>query len=178
MTEIFNKQKFQERRRKLRHEMTKAEAILWTHIKNRQVENQRFLRQFSINYNVVDFYCPKLRIIIEVDGPTHLSDEDIEYDKLRQTELENLGLYFLRFTNEEIYENILYVVERIRFKILGFMQNPPTPSASRAGQALSKRGDKSEKIKKYFLYEKGDLEGFKKHAEPPCPPFAKGGQKV
>lgn len=118
MTEIFNKKVLRERRKELRHNMTKAEAILWTYIKGRKIEKQRFLRQFSIGGYIVDFYCPQLHLAIEVDGATHSSEEEIKYDKERQGDIEGLGIVFLRFGNEEIYGGLESVLHEIRSKVI------------------------------------------------------------
>ena len=66
---------------------------------------------------MLDFYCPKLKFAIEVDGPTHLSDDEIIYDKHRQEEIENLGIQFLRFWNNEVYDDMYNVLEKIKAKI-------------------------------------------------------------
>jgi len=102
MTKIYNKANYKEKRRHLRNNMTKAEIYLWRELKNKKL-NLRFLRQYGIGIYTVDFYCPKVRLTVEVDGATHLTDEDIKYDKERQDEIESLGIKFLRFTNDEIY---------------------------------------------------------------------------
>jgi len=65
----------------------------------------------------VDFYCPEIKLAIEADGATHITDEQIEYDSFRQSEIENLGIVFLRFTNPEIYEDLYNVLEKIKLKI-------------------------------------------------------------
>jgi very-short-patch-repair endonuclease len=127
MTELFNKKELKERRRELRHNMTKAEAVLWTNIKNKQISGQRFLRQFSISGYIVDFYCQKLKLAIEVDGATHYTDEELEYDKIRQDEIELLGVTFLRFSNAEIYGDLDGVLEKIKDKVELMLRNPPTP---------------------------------------------------
>ena len=117
MTDIFNKYKEREKRRYLRANITRAEALLWEEIRGKKISGQRFLRQFSINAYVLDFYCPKLRLAIEVDGVTHTIEEELEYDKTRQTEIENLGIKFLRFKNEEIFDNLNNVLAAIKNKV-------------------------------------------------------------
>ena len=97
--------------------MTQAEKLLWQELRNRKIQNQRFLRQFSISSYVLDFYCPNLRLAIEVDGATHNTSDEIEYDKIRQSEIESLGIMFLRFNNEEIFKDIYKVLEKIENKI-------------------------------------------------------------
>ncbi len=71
MTSIFNRQQDKEKRRDLRRNMTKAEVLLWLQLKSRKMLGQRFLRQYGIDAYVVDFYCPKLKLAIEVDGESH-----------------------------------------------------------------------------------------------------------
>ena len=97
--------------------MTQAEKLLWQELRNRKIQNQRFLRQFSISSYVLDFYCPNLRLAIEVDGATHNTNDEIEYDKIRQAEIESLGIMFLRFNNEEIFKDINKVINKIDKKI-------------------------------------------------------------
>ena len=117
MTKIFNKISEKEKRRLLRKNMTKAEVYLWVQLKNKKILGQRFLRQYGINTYVLDFYCPKLKLAIEVDGATHLSEDEIEYDKHRQEEIETLGIQFLRFWNDEVYNDLTNVIEKIKQKI-------------------------------------------------------------
>ena len=62
----------------------------------------RFLRQYSVDQYVIDFYCPKLKLAIESDGNIHDLLEQKQYDKDRQNELEKFGITFVRITNEEL----------------------------------------------------------------------------
>ena len=64
--------------------MTKAECLLWIEIKSRKIEGVRFSRQIMVGRYIVDFYCKELKIAIEVDGPTHTSQKEIEADQTRQ----------------------------------------------------------------------------------------------
>ena len=116
MKRIYTKKSEQLKRRKLRKNMTKAEVLLWLEIKNKKLK-ERFLRQYSVDIYVVDFYCPNKKLAIEVDGATHLLDEDIDYDIKRQREIEKTGIEFLRLTNDEIYEDMFNVIEKIKEKI-------------------------------------------------------------
>ncbi len=113
----YNNTNLKERRRFLRKNMTKAEVLLWNHIRNKQIAGIKFRRQFSIGNSVVDFYAPKIRLAIEVDGLTHVTEEEIEYDSGRQQKIEEMGISFLRFKNEEIYGNINLVIESITAKV-------------------------------------------------------------
>ena len=117
MTKLFNKKSEQEKRRYLRKNITLAEKIIWLNIRHKKIVGERFLRQFSVKQYVLDFYCPKLRLAIEIDGETHLTDEELKYDKQRQDYLESLGLIFLRFRNEEVFNNADSVLNRIKKKV-------------------------------------------------------------
>ena len=117
MTELFNKKSEKEKRRFLRRNSTLAEKIIWLGIRRRQIEGERFLRQFSVKYYVLDFYCPKLRLVIEIDGETHETEEELEYDKHRQKYLESLGIIFQRFKNEEVFSNADKIIEKIKKKV-------------------------------------------------------------
>jgi len=125
---IFTQNKQKEKRRLLRQQMTKAEILLWVELKDRKILGYKFRRQFSIGFYVLDFYCPVLRLAIEVDGATHATGEEIEYDKNRQSEIENLGIKFLRFNNFDIYTNKENVIESIIDKINEMLSRKPLPS--------------------------------------------------
>jgi very-short-patch-repair endonuclease len=127
MTKLFTKISVKERRRTLRHNMTRAEAILWNRLKQKQICGQRFLRQFSIDSFILDFFCSKLYLAIEVDGDTHLTKDEILNDINRQHKIESHNIHFLRFTNGEIYSNLDQVIETIRSKVNDLIKNPPTP---------------------------------------------------
>lgn len=109
----YNLKSLEERRRKLRNNMTHAEVLLWNYIRRRQINNVRFRRQFSIQNFIVDFYSPELLLAIEVDGVTHQTEDEIKYDIYRENELNKSGVEVLRFTNEEVYEDITNVLEKI-----------------------------------------------------------------
>jgi len=97
--------------------MTKAEAILWRELKDKKMLGFKFRRQFGIGGYVVDFYCPSLKLAIEADGATHYTDEEKEYDRKRESEISELNIKFLRFTNAEIYDDLYNVLEKIKAQI-------------------------------------------------------------
>jgi very-short-patch-repair endonuclease len=105
MTLAFNKKKDQAKRRSLRKNMPKSEVLLWSKLKNRQMHDERFLRQYSVDQYVLDFYCPRLKLAIEVDGDSHFIPGAEEQDKVRQEYIEAFGIRFLRFTNEDVCRN-------------------------------------------------------------------------
>jgi len=94
--------------------MTEAEIILWSKIKNKQLNGYKFRRQASIANFIVDFYCPKIKLAVEIDGDLHyLTSETRWYDRRRQNTIENFGVKFLRFSNIDIYKNIDGVIRTI-----------------------------------------------------------------
>ncbi|MBE2217353.1 MAG: DUF559 domain-containing protein [Ignavibacteria bacterium] len=113
---VFTKKSEQLKRSLLRNKMTEAEKLLWLELKNRNL-GVRFLRQYSIEKFVVDFYCPEIKLAVEVDGVTHNSPEEIEYDAYRQEEIEKYKITFVRFTNQQVYGSIKTVVDEIKARI-------------------------------------------------------------
>ena len=108
--------------RELRKNQTPAEKILWSRIRNRKLNGNKFLRQHPIpylgynnkpNYFIADFYCDDKKLIIELDGRIHEFQE--EYDQNREAILADLGLLVIRFKNEELddIENILRFINKI-----------------------------------------------------------------
>ena len=122
MTEIFNKHSEKAKRQSLRSQMPQAEIILWSKLRRRQIAGVKFRRQYSVERFVLDFYSPALKLAIEVDGPTHQSPEAVAYDQTRQQFIENLGIRFLRFTNQDVYHHLDKVLETIHQQILA-LQN-------------------------------------------------------
>ncbi len=84
----------------LRQNMTLAEKKLWFEFLS--VYEYRFIRQKIIGNYILDFYCQKLKLGIEVDGETHLGYKEEKYDQSRTEELEKLGIKILRFWNDDI----------------------------------------------------------------------------
>tara|TARA_Y100001934_G_C12060125_1_gene634939 strand:+ start:79 stop:393 length:315 start_codon:yes stop_codon:yes gene_type:complete len=97
--------------------MPSAEVILWTHLKRKRFQGLKFRRQYGIDRYVVDFYCPKLRLAIELDGINHLEKKQKLKDQKRQAEIESFGIKVLRYMNTDIYDNIDGVVENLNCKI-------------------------------------------------------------
>ena len=103
-----------EYRRLLRHDMTPSERMLWKHISDKQLDGWRFRRQHVFGPYVLDFYCPVLKLCIEVDGELHQRTDVFEKDKEGTSFLESNGIKVIRFTNDEIENDISDVLERIR----------------------------------------------------------------
>jgi very-short-patch-repair endonuclease len=117
MGRVYNRQAENIKRRDLRNNMPNAEAILWSKLRRRQMMGYKFRRQFSINQYIVDFYCPELKLAIELDGDTHFIGDAAENDEKREKEIEEYGVIFLRFQNNEIYRNLNCVLISIAEKI-------------------------------------------------------------
>ncbi len=104
-----------ERARENRKNPTKAENKIWQEVlRMRQFADFKFLRQKPIDNYIVDFYCSELRLVIEIDGDSHV--ETIEYDAVRTAVLESLGLQVVRFTNDEVLRNIDGVYDELTRK--------------------------------------------------------------
>jgi very-short-patch-repair endonuclease len=114
MTEqIFNKPRYKQRRQDLRNNATAPEQKLWAVLRGKQM-GVKFRRQHGIGHYIVDFYCPERKLVIELDGESHFTDDAQVYDQERDTYLQGLGLRVLRFTNAQVVENLEGVYETIR----------------------------------------------------------------
>lgn len=111
MTRAFNKQGMKDRRRKLRNKATPEERALWK-ILRKEFKEYHFKRQFSVGYYILDFFSPRYLLAIELDGLHHANQK--EYDIERTCLLEDHGITVIRFWNNEIRENILQIVDKIR----------------------------------------------------------------
>ncbi|OGO07733.1 MAG: hypothetical protein A2Y92_06030 [Chloroflexi bacterium RBG_13_57_8] len=109
--------KLKERSKQLRKNMTAAETFLWSKIRMKQMRGHWFYRQKSVGEYIADFYCPKSKMVVEVDGRQHFSGDMIEYDKARSEYMAGLGLRVLRFTNLEVLTNIRGVLEKIESEL-------------------------------------------------------------
>ena len=99
--------------RELRKNMTDAERRVWMRIRMKQLKGSQFYRQKNIGNYIVDFYCPAAKLIVEIDGGQHYSEDGIVRDKLREAYLKSLGFKILRFTDREAFESIDGVLETI-----------------------------------------------------------------
>ena len=103
--------------------MTKAEACIWKlALSKRQMKGYQFRRQRPVLNYIADFMCKELMLIIEVDGLTHQWAEVAEKDIRRQQELEKIGFTILRFTDDEVLEQINRVIDNIEEYISRFNQ--------------------------------------------------------
>ncbi len=106
----------QERARELRKDMTPAEKKLWQYLRRDQLDGAHFRKQHAVDTYIIDFFCAKSKLVIEVDGDSHA--EQMEYDTVRTQWLNEQHNYrVLRFTNREVLTNIEAVVEAIRMAL-------------------------------------------------------------
>jgi very-short-patch-repair endonuclease len=101
------------RSRELRREQSPAEKLLWGKLRGRRLCGYKFVRQEAIGPFFVDFVCREHGLVVEVDGATHSTDEEIANDRFRQRRLEQEGYRLLRVTNHDVYSNLDGVCETI-----------------------------------------------------------------
>ena len=106
--------------RQLRKNMTAEERTLW--YQYLRTYPLKFYRQRTMGHYIVDFYCAKARLVVEIDGSQHYEDQGLEYDWTRTAYLESLGLTVLRVPNNEIWRNLRGVCEAIdeQVRLAGF----------------------------------------------------------
>ncbi len=146
----------------LRNRTTSAEEILWKHIHINQWK-LKFRRQHPIWNYVADFYCHGIKLVIELDGGIHEIEDVKRNDEARENHLKELGLTVLRFKNEEVYNNINSVLEKIS-NTIGLLQSPPLGDGGKASLYIIKIGGNiidDEKKLSPFLKEFASIEGNK-----------------
>ena len=109
-----NEKDQKELRQTLRNNATAAEATLWKALKGKQVEGLKFRRQFGVGPYVLDFYCPELKLAIELDGEVHNSYSAEKHDEARTKFLNENGIEVIRFRNEVVFYNIAGIIEEIK----------------------------------------------------------------
>ena len=129
-----------EKARALRKRETPAEKKLWSALRNKKAGNFKFRRQHPIGYYIVDFYSHEKYLIVEIDGSIHEEEDNKEYDRIRQEQLENIGYVFLRFTNSDVMNSLDKVVGEIN----AFLTSPPTPLLEGEGSKNPEMLDEDE----------------------------------
>ena len=105
MTKVFNRTSNKNKRQSLRANQTMAERRLWNHVR-KDALGVRVRRQYGIGEYIVDFYIPKLKIMIEIDGDSHFTEDNKQYDFVRENYMNNIGITTIRYTNSEVVNNI------------------------------------------------------------------------
>jgi len=98
---------------RLRKNMTDAENMLWLKLRRKQLKGHQFYRQKIIGKYIVDFYCPKANLVIELNGGQHYSETGQAKDRARDDVLTEMGIKVLRFSDRDVFENIGGVTEGI-----------------------------------------------------------------
>ncbi|HWP91282.1 MAG TPA: endonuclease domain-containing protein [Thermodesulfobacteriota bacterium] len=112
--------KLKELARKLRKNSTLSEIFLWQHLKGKQMLGYDFHRQKPIDDYIVDFFCSKLMLAVEIDGVSHDSEKVYIRDMTREQRLESLGVRFLRFDDREVKKDVNSVLQSIESWILEY----------------------------------------------------------
>jgi very-short-patch-repair endonuclease len=101
------------RARTLRRDAPSAERLVWRDVRNRQLGGWKFTRQEPVGPFIADFVCREKMLVVEIDGATHSTDEELLSDERRTAFLQQREYRLIRFTNEEIYENVDGALEEI-----------------------------------------------------------------
>src|SRR4030066_1566111 len=101
-----------QRRRELRRNQTEAEKVLWAHLRNKQFFRMKFFRQYSIGPYILDFYCPTVKLAVELDGGQHNQSDNREYGAARSEYLKAQGTDVMRFGNNEALLDIESVLSK------------------------------------------------------------------
>lgn len=80
--------------------------MLWSKLKGKQIAGYKVRRQYGVGNYIVDFYCPKLKLAIEVDGDSHYTQEGKEHDKKRDSFIQDQGIELIRIPTSEVYKNL------------------------------------------------------------------------
>ena len=93
--------------------MTDAENMLWSKLRPKQLKGYQFYRQKIIGKYIVDFYCPKANLVVELDGGQHCSEAGKEKDRARDDVFAKMGMKVLRFSDTDVLKSIGGVMEGI-----------------------------------------------------------------
>ncbi len=134
MKSFWYSSELKEKAKYLRRNSTLSEIILWKELKRKQINGFDFDRQIPINYSIVDFFCKDLKLAIEIDGSSH--DGKLDYDIKRENKLNSLGIFILRFSNEDILYNMDKVTSKIKKVIREAITLTPNNSPLGRGSKL------------------------------------------
>ena len=117
---MLNPKKTKKQRQYLRNNMTKWEVILWNDLKGKKMFGFKVRRQYGVDNYVIDFYCPELKLALEVDGDVHYYPDKLEADKRKNKQLEEEGIKLVRLTNEDLEEDyesaVIYLEDRFKLR--------------------------------------------------------------
>lgn len=109
---VFNKKEQTVRRQHLRTNSTKSERLLWSKIKSKKL-GYKFRRQYGIGNYVVDFFCPELKLAIEIDGITHEDPAQKQKDKNKDMYLKKCNIHVIRFSTHDVFNNLDAIIEAL-----------------------------------------------------------------
>ena len=121
--------------RQLRKNLTDSEKALWSCLRNKQLLGIQFYRQKPIGEYIVDFFAPRAKLVVEVDGSQHTMGDHVQKDRIRNGYLASLGLKVLRFNSREVLKESNAVVEAI-YRVITDQLNaeiPPGPPLKKGG---------------------------------------------
>ena len=113
--------------------MTPAEQLLWTKLRSKQCHSFKFRRQHAIGPFIVDFFCPEQLLVVEIDGDIHAEKTKITKDRQRERHLRSLGLQVVRYTNDDVLNNLSGVLEHL-LEVLIAASTSPAPLLTKEGK--------------------------------------------
>jgi len=113
--------------------MTDSEQILWSRLRGKQLLGVQFYRQKPIGNCIVDFFAPRTKLVVEVDGSQHMEGDHAGKDRRRDGYLASLGLQVLRFDSRQVLQETDAVVDVIFRRMADFGKSPLTPLFQRGG---------------------------------------------
>ncbi|RDI56966.1 UvrD-helicase domain-containing protein [Flavobacterium glaciei] len=130
-----------EKAKEMRKQPTHAEKVLWMELNSKSLEDYKFRQQHLIDDFIVDFVCLSKKLVVEVDGEYHFTEEQVQLDNYRTITLNKLGYKVIRFTNEQVVKSISEVLKRIKEELIqqeeiqysNLSVSSPSPSG-RAGE--------------------------------------------
>ena len=117
---LRNDPTLKQRRRRLRRNQTDSERALWAKVRNKQFFGIKFFRQYGIGPYIIDFYCPTVKLAVELDGGHHSQSDNREYDAARSEYLKTQGIDVMRFWDNEVLLDIQSVLSKLALKVTPF----------------------------------------------------------
>jgi very-short-patch-repair endonuclease len=106
-----------QRRRELRRNQTEAEKTLWAHLRNRQFYGMKFFRQYSVGPYILDFYCPTVKLAVELNGGQHNQYVIKAYDAIRSEYLKTYKIVVVRFWDNDVLIDVQSVLAELALKV-------------------------------------------------------------
>jgi len=159
--------------RALRQCMTDAEQTLWSKLRRKQIHGVQFYRQKPVGCYIVDFYAPRAKLVIELDGSQHFEQKHAQRDAVRDRYLQGLSLQVLRFDNLQVLHELEAVLDKVARVVNERVNpnqnqkpNPPQPPFCKGG---------SKNVLTFATGENKNVPIFATGENKNVPPFAKGG---